>query len=162
MVRIPESMKAKYKQLANDLIDYNVGITCTLYYPPKRVECSECSTGQVGGGSAGKFDHGGPNFYPNSKCNNCDNLGYKEVPQTDTIKLRVYFSPKDFVKIGNHQLNDETIQVIGKMSDISKFEKAQEVKITTGALTCKAVKRGSTQSHGLNDQWFISYMDRVK
>jgi len=159
MVQIPESMMQKYRAIADDFIDSNFGVNCTLYYPPTRVECSECTEGSIANADSNRFSHGGPNFSSQTSCVHCGGNGYKEEPTEDIIKLRVYFSHKDFISIGNHQINDGTIQVIGKMSDVQKFERADKIKIVTENLESTAVKAGKTQPHGFEDRYFVSFME---
>ena len=160
MVVIPDSIMQHYREIADDFIDVNFGVDCTLYYPVKRVACSDCSD-SVTNQNTNRFKHGGPDFSPNTSCNQCGGVGFKEQEPTDTIKLRVYLSHKDFIKIGNQSIEDGLIQVIGKMSEVQKFEQASYLTVRAENLEFKAKRSGKTQSHGFEDRYFITFMELI-
>lgn len=161
MVQIPDSIYELYNNVADDFIDSNFGVNCTLYYPPTRVSCSACVDGAITNETTNRFKHGGPDFSPQTSCNKCGGVGFKEQEPTDIIKLRVYLSHKDFIKIGNQSIDDGIIQVIGKMSEVQKFEQSNYMKTVTQELEYKAKRSGKTQSHGFNDRYFVSFMELI-
>src|SRR5688572_25162626 len=102
-ITIPVSLKEKYYDIMNNifLTDNFFSRLCKIYYPPKRVSCNDCTTAQLGGISTNVFQHGGPAPFTNAGCTYCGGNGYKEEEVTDTVRLRIYWNKRDWIKTGS-------------------------------------------------------------
>lgn len=134
-INIPDSVFTKYEEFANAMIS-NFGVVCTLVYPSTRGAIYAPSVtakppATLGRRSPGIYTSGGPQSrgtdFP---------LGYaeyKDVETTEEITLRVYWNPKDWMSVGFQvQIPNNTIQVIGYMSDLPKIEKATKLIVHKG------------------------------
>lgn len=163
-MEIPENVFQLYEDLADDFIDSNFGINCKLYYPPKRVACS-CTTNPVSGGSSNKFFGSGPAPFNFGQCALCGGDGYTEEIVSETIKFRVYYTPKDFIKIVNVEVPQGAIQIIGRQSDMPSFLRANEIEPNSDKAGFKSerYKRlGNCHPHGFKRRrYFVCFMELV-
>lgn len=131
MVNIPDSVWALYRETADDFINLNFGEDCVLVYPPLQTECPNCVVDLIGKKSASIYKSGGPEPFTNGMiCPICNGEGFHNEEPTETIKLRVYWSPKDWVKTGTTlAIPDGSIQVIGFLYDLPKVMQSAYIKI---------------------------------
>jgi hypothetical protein len=61
-------------------------------------------------------------------CPLCGGNGYKEEEVTDTIRLRIYWSRADWIRIAGSIVSDDAeVMVIGYISEVSKMRKASNI-----------------------------------
>jgi len=165
MVDIPASVWSKYKDICDDFISSNFGVNCKLIYPAKRSSCANCVPGLVGGSSSNKFKHGGPMPFNFGNCPMCGGDGFKEIENTETIKLRVYHSSQPYTKVANISVPDNKIEIIGFMSDLPKVMRSNEIEVVDDQSAYrhwKFTKDGEPFPHGFEkDRYFIMDMKRV-
>lgn len=133
-ISIPDGLWAKYYEAADFFLDDDhIGRRCKVVYPPKRIECVNCTTGMVGSSVANFYKHGGPAPFQFGSCPVCGGSGFSEQESTDTLRLRIYWTKKDMARIapyvdaGTLKVADGVVLVIGYMSDLTKLKQAAEV-----------------------------------
>lgn len=157
MFIIPSGIFQTYYDICDDILSNNyLSGNYTLYYPPLKTSCSNCVTGFFGGISKNVYKHGGPAPFE-SVCPLCGGNGYKEIESTDSVRLRVYYNPRDWIKIANLNIPKAEVMIIGFMSDIVKIERMNEILLDVRyRLSSKPVPHG----FGKN-RYFISFLERV-
>lgn len=163
MGKVPAKAFEVFEDFVDDFIADDFGTNCKLYFPPKRVPCNCSNTNTTpAGGSTNVFDHGGPAPFNLGSCPLCGGDGYKEVAQTEIIKLRVYYRQRDFIKVANVNLQEGTIQVIGKNSDLPAFLRADEIEPDLqmeGFQSGRYVRSGPVYPHGFKRRrYFLCYL----
>lgn len=166
MVNINQSIFDKYKSICDDMISSNFGVNCELIYPSRREFCANCVFDTIGDKSANRYKHGGPQPFNFGYCPTCGGQGYKEVSNTEIIKLRVYYNPKNWIKITTSTNIDESdAQVIGFLYDKPKFDRADEIMLDSdqeGYQRYKFTKNSDSIPHGLgHDRYFVCLLKRV-
>lgn len=156
-----------YNEVADALIN-DLGVNCLLVYPELRQQCVNCFTRTLGvGSSANVYRPGGPiPFQQGRPCPLCNGKGFKLVENTETIKMRVYYSPKEWVKIAMQiKVPDKMIQTIFFLSDIPKVMKAKHLmpdKHLHGYVTPRYTRMGDPSPHGfLHDRYVVVFWERV-
>jgi len=127
-INIPNSIWDKYYEACDFFLDDNhIGRASTIVYPPKRVDCTNCVT-PVGSTTTNVYRHGGPMPFNFGSCPMCGGNGYKEEESTDSIRLRIYWSRADWIRIVNSIVaEDAEVMVIGYMADITTFRRASNI-----------------------------------
>ena len=160
---IPDSIATIYKTYADEFLTSDLtSYTCTLYYPPKREACTNCATTGFGGGNMNAFRHGGPAPVGiGSNCQICGGTQYRETEVTDEIRLRVYFSRKDWVRVAPIQVPDAEIMTIGYLTDIQKIAKCSYIEVInreSGNLRMRFELAGEPFEHGfVKDRYFMAF-----
>mgnify|MGYP001617715808 FL=1 len=123
---IPDSVFDEYNWGMDAFIDGPPGKTCLLVYPQKREPCINCISSSETGRSADLYNGTGPESFPDfTICPYCFGEGFKSVSPTESIRLRFYQDPKNWVNTGtSFQAVDGLAQIIGYMSDFSKVQRA--------------------------------------
>jgi hypothetical protein len=165
-ISIPESLFDKYKEFVDYLLsDEHFSKNCTLVYPPLRTECPNCTINMVGSSVINTYRHGGPAPFNFGDCSMCGGQGYKEVEHTGSLRLRIYWNRKDWIKIVKSiVLNDADVMVIGNMSDLRKFKQAIEILLITSQNNAeyRTVLVGQPTPWGFSqDKYFIAYLKGV-
>lgn len=129
----------EHEWVSDYLIDGELASKCTLIYPPTYTECPNCVFDQQTGQSANIYKAGGPAVFTNHTiCPWCNGQGKSSNAPTDSVRLRVYWggselnaAVKMFKTLGVSNLDNAMglIFVIGYMSDISKFERADAINV---------------------------------
>lgn len=164
MSYIPSGLFDIYYSYVDDF-NNSLGVSCELSYPPVQVACS--CTDNVGNKSINRYHHGGPAPINFGGCALCGGQGYKESsPSTDTIKLRIYENPKDWIKVGVPvNVSNNTVQIIGFASDLPKYNQAIKVEINTpqqGHGVKSFDKAGDVSLHGFGKtRYFIAYLNKT-
>ena len=113
---------------------YNEAVTlfervATLVYPEKKEQCPNCYLDTLGTRtrSVSVYKTGGP--YPFGRgmpCPYCDGRGYKGIEVEEDVNIRIYWEPRQWKDIGmSINLPEGSIQVISKMTDLPKLDKAK-------------------------------------
>ncbi len=161
---IPSGLKTLYNQYADALIDHDMTSSlCTLYYPSRRENCTNCvfTGGFGGGGSSSVYRTGGPAPFNFGNCPMCSGKGFRESEQTEDIRLRTYVSRKDWRTIvPNIQNPDATMMTIGYLTDLPKILKCAHIEImihTSGYSKKLFVLDGKPFPHGFyHDRYCVA------
>lgn len=167
MVDIPDGVFQAYEEFADDFINSNFGVTCELIYPARRIFCANCAFDPIGQKSANRYKSGGPMPFYFGNCPMCAGNGYIEDRATDTIKLRVYYSPKDWIKVANSvDTSNASAQVIGFLSDMPKFERADEIltnKPQENYQEWRFTRLGDAMPHGFKQRrYFVAFLQSIQ
>lgn len=165
MINIPQSVFDKYNDAVDDMINSNFGVNCKLVYPPIRAQCTNCVFDSIGRKSANKYAHGGPAPFNFGVCPVCGGSGFKESESDTTIKMRVYYELKSFIKItGTVNIPDGAVQVIGFLSDVEKFKRANRIILNSdleGVAGDVYERLSEPQPHGFKrNRYFICMLKR--
>jgi hypothetical protein len=162
-ISIHSSVFEKYHEVMDlFLTDDNFSRICTLVYPSIKEPCTSCQ--ELGGVSHNAFQHGGPAPFSFNGCNYCGGNGFREKEVTGTIRLRIYWRKKDWIKQGNIVLPDAECMIIGYMDDLPNLMNAQSVSLVSEnnnlpnsySLACEPFPHG----FGKN-RYFIAYLNRA-
>jgi hypothetical protein len=92
----------------------------------------------------------------------CGGNGFKEEEATDTLRLRIYWDRKDWIRVaGNIVVDDASVMVIGYMVDLPKLKQAIEVILASANNegVYRAVLVGEAFPHGFGrDRYFMAFM----
>lgn len=151
MYEIPQSLFDKYNDAVDAMINTNFGVDCKCVYPPLKTQCVNCVFDSIGRKSANKYAHGGPAPFNFGICPVCGGSGYRETESFDTIKLRVYYTPRDFKKIsGNVEVPMGGLMVIGFLTDVFKLKNSARVIVNS---TLEGVASGAYELSGEPQPW---------
>jgi hypothetical protein len=150
---IPNNLLDEHEWVVDAAID-DLGTSCTAHYPPSITECPNCIYDPVTNRSSDMYKSEGPFPFTNfTTCPYCGGVGKKEVPATDSIKLRVYFGGSElntaikyFNKLSAEKFTDTpagVIFVIGYMENIVNFKRANYITINTPPVEIRC-KRSSS------------------
>ena len=154
-INIPSGLWDKYHEACEFFLDDDhIGRVCTVVYPPKRVECINC-TKPVGTNSTSVYRHGGPMPFNFGSCPLCGGNGYKEIETTDSIRLRIYWSRTDWIRIATNLVGEDAdAMIIGYMSDLSKVRKASNLLLAKdnneASYRCSVVGKPTPWGFGRN------------
>jgi hypothetical protein len=125
-ISIPSGIFEKYEEFADAMITH-FGTPCKLLYADK-IEVATETVDHVkqrrtmnirDTNTPGGFGRGGTT--------------YKTIEAEEDITLRVYYTAKDWKKIGNFDLADGSIMCIGYLTDLPKINKAHTLIVNTNA-----------------------------
>lgn len=164
-MEIPQELFDLYYKTCDDFIDLNFGVSCILFYGPNRDICPNCNYNPITKRSSNTYKSGGPIPFQDSICPYCDGVGFTEDEATETIKLRVYFTPKHWVKINMPlNINDSSIQIIGHIVDMPKIRNAKKIRVCaeqSGYMNFDYILAGEPVLHGFKrNKYFIAMLNR--
>ncbi len=164
---INTNVVATYNDVADALIN-DLGVDCTLLYPPLRAECPNCYSRTIGiGSSANVYRPGGPIFFQQGRpCPLCNGKGFKLTENTEVVRMRVYWRKKDWVDIGFQvDIPGNVMQTIFFLSDLPKIMKAQQIipnRNLQGFITARFDRASQPFPHGfLQDRYAIIFWNRA-
>jgi len=162
-INIPQVVFDKYFEFCNYLLESdNFSEVCTIYYPPIKETCSNCVN--LAGTTSNNYSHGGPApFSFNNNCELCGGAGFREKEVTDTIRLRTYWSRKDWRKFGTIAIPEAACMVIGKVEDLPKLLQAKDIVLASDETTLQARYRlaGQPFFNGFGpNTYFIAYLQK--
>lgn len=142
--------------LTNDFTSYNH----TIYYPAKRVSCSNCLVSNFGGISKNVYRSGGAAPFQFGSCPLCGGNGYKEEETTTTIRTRVYWEKKDWIKRGGIDIANSDVMILGKSEDLKKIMRMSYIKLNSdqNTLDTKYVLDGAPFYHGFGHRYFVAFL----
>lgn len=171
MFVIPSGLIQLYNDGIDSIIDF-AGVDVVIVYPPKMSECPNCIFNTVTGRSSGKYKTGGPYpFTDNDICPYCEDAGVKFEEQSQTVKMLVYWEPKDFIRDQQGlrtilidqtiQIPDNIIQTKCHMQHLPKVEKCNEIRVhskVTPYKTWTYTRLKESIPHGFkNDNYILTY-----
>jgi hypothetical protein len=120
----------------------------------------------TGSGMVNRYLHGGPMPFTFGSCPMCGGAGFKALTQTATIQLRLYFSPKDWRKLGiSVNKPESSVVVIGYMSELSKLKRANHLLLVSDIQkynTWKYQLASEPLPHGFQkDRYFIATLEQI-
>lgn len=139
---------------------------CTLIYPPRVEECPNCFRDPQTGKSSSVYKTGGPIPFDNfTMCPLCGGIGRQSTEVTDTIYLRIYYKPKDFINMGIPiEAKDGQVMVIGYLTDLPKLERATEIILDSNIERVKrirSVRSGAALPWGFGKRYFVQMLRLV-
>ena len=149
---IPDCVRTKYDIVASGMID-ELGIDCTVVYPPVNIETSK---------SVPLFKQ------KNTMLQTSDpygfNIGAENYVTTETtgiVRLRCYWSQRDWRKLSSVDLAEGSCMSIGYLSDLPKLQKADHILIHTEVgHQFKFIKAAEPIVHGLTKKYLMSFWKR--
>ena len=122
MTLIPNGIFEIYENAVDELLtnSYTSG-EHTIYYPAIKVSCDNCTVGAFGGTHKNRYKSGGVAPFSFGSCPLCGGNGFKEEESTDTLRTRVYWQKKDWIKQGNINIENSDVMIIGSSSDLPKI-----------------------------------------
>lgn len=164
-ITIPNEIFQKYNEAVDALIECPyTSKQVTIYYPGIKEECGNCITSMIGDTSTNIYRHGGPAPFSFGSCPMCGGNGLREKETTDTIRLRVYFSRKEWIKIApSVEVPDATALILGYNSDLGKIRKASEFVLSGDNNTPQFRFNLASEPlpHGFGNRYFIAFIKRV-
>ena len=161
---IPQGLFDQYNEVCDYLLENdNFSRICTLIFPAKKVACADCIA-FANGDSSNVYQHGGPATFSYNACVYCGGTGYKEEEVTDTIRLRIYWSRKDWVKINTIVIPQAEVQVIGKVSDLPQLLRANNIKLISEDKNLNSFFKLSCDPflHGFGKtRYFVAFLQKV-
>jgi len=166
---VPDAVFDSHEWAVDFLIDGPTGQNATLIYPPKPTQCDNCKLSPDTGRSSGIYNGTGPISFTNfTRCPRCGGVGRLEAEQTnsDTVRLRTYWNPKDWIDIGIRLAAGETgIMTIGYMTDLPKIEQATNILIKKDLQNIRRYRCeriGEAVPHGFRqNRYFIQFLKRL-
>lgn len=166
MALVPQAVFDIYKTVVDDMINSSFGVNCKLIYPAIKVSCGNCVYDTMNNRSSNIYNGTGPVPFTFGICPWCDGLGFKETPQTEIIKLRIYFARKNWIKVGPMiNIPDGSLQALGFLSDLPKIKQAQQMEANSnqsgfGQMLYKLY--GEPTPYGFrNDRYLVSIWQRA-
>lgn len=155
MTIVPQSLFDKYDEFIDHFLD-DFGTDCLLQYSKQIMtttteipDIKQKKTFQLPAAEDG-LRQGSTNL--------------KTVTTTEPIRLRVYWTEKDFKKISKLVLPAGSIATYGKIEDLPKVERADSLIIYSGTaphhVEWKFSKAGESIIHGLTHKEFITFWSR--
>lgn len=126
-INLPNLMPIYQEGLAAIYASPMIGNDCTIYYNPKKSECPNCYV--TAKGSTGKYKPGGPISFSIGNCPVCAGEGFFKEEVTEVIRLRVYWTQKEWNKLGtpNLKLADGDVMVLGMMENLPKLKQSKSI-----------------------------------
>lgn len=119
-ISIPTAVFDKYKEFVDCMIA-EFGVDCLLYYPPTKA-VSTVSAPDFLSKKA---------FRPSAQVAVHNVQTILETDVTESVRLRTYWTQKDFVKIADLQVPAGGMMTIGYLSDLHKVHKAIKIRVNT-------------------------------
>lgn len=160
---IPSAILDEADWIIDSFID-TLGRNCKLIYPPKDSECPNCIFDTGTKRSSGIYKTSGPSPFANyTVCPVCGGEGRSVKSIEESIKLRVYWSPKEWIRIPIPASTSNAVaQVIGYITDLPKLKMAQSIILESNIdnyHTYKVQPMGEALPHGFQRRYFIQYME---
>jgi len=164
-ITIPDGLFDIYNEAVAEMLRV-FGVQCTLVYPPEKQACNNCVSSGIGGISNNVYRHGGPARFSIGNCPLCGGSGWKEIENTGTVRLRVYWTEKDWKKISypSLQIPDGAIMTLGNLHDLPKLTACNDLLVNTaqnGYMNWRYSLAGEPFTHGFGkDKWCAAFWKR--
>ena len=128
---IPSSLISTHEYIVDALIEGSTGQVCQLVYPiTKNSLCPNCIYSPRQKKSSNIYKDGGPiPFEKHTLCPWCGGEGRTNRAVKEDIRLRVYWTPKDWIVPKPVENPDGMAMVIGYMYNLPKIEKADTIML---------------------------------
>ena len=164
---IPIDVIESHEYVADALLEGPLGHKCDLVYPVTRNSiCPNCVYSPRKKKSSNMYKTGGPVFFKNNTvCPWCGGSGKSSKPVTEEIKLRIYWSQKEWSIFGPIENPDSSAMIIGFMRDLPKIEKADRILLNKDTEVFRkwvCERSGEAIPWGLaQDRYFAQMLRRV-
>ena len=115
MVSIPDDVFSLYKEFSDEMIT-SFGVDCKIHYV-KKIQTTVNSIPTVKKSKSMRTYNKTEDFIQNTN--------YESVETTEIIKLRTYWTRKDFKKVADIVIPDGGIMTIGYLSDLPKIRSCE-------------------------------------
>jgi len=165
---IPSSVISSHSYITDALISGNTGQDCQLIYPvTKNSVCPNCIYSPRQRKSSNIYKTGGPVPFENhTTCPWCGGEGRSSRAVKETIRLRTYWSPKDWSITGPVEDPDTSVMVIGYIYDLPKIEKADTILLNKDLSAYRkwiCEREGEAVPWGLSqDKYFAQMLRRAR
>lgn len=155
MITIPTALFEKHEEFTNLIIE-DLGSVCTLVFPDKWTECDNCYIDIHTQRSSNIYKSGGPASFPiNTMCPRCNGNGRLSNSTTDTIKARIYTTPKAWSETGMYVANPDGAAVLmGYKNDMVLLREATKIIVNNFPYS----KEGDIQLYGFRKLYFIQVL----
>mgnify|MGYP003656860231 CR=1 FL=1 len=150
-INIPSGVFNAYEDLADAMITH-FGVPCQLLYTDK-IEVSTQTLDHVKQRRTMSLSRGEPGGYGRGATT------YKNVETPVDITLRVYYTKKEWQKIGSFDLPDGSIVCIGYLADLPAINKAHTLVVNTnitGLKDYRFEKAGEPFPWGLKHRRYVA------
>ena len=126
---IPDSIVSSHEYITDALIEGPTGQECQLIYPvSKNSVCPNCVYNARQKRSANIYKAGGPiPFEDHTTCPWCGGEGRSDRAVKENIRLRVYWTQKDWLIFNPVENPSTSVMIIGYMYNLPKIEKADRI-----------------------------------
>lgn len=167
MVFPSDNFFKQYYNTVDELLDSDyTGRIVKIYYPARRIECTNCVFNPMpGGGSTNVYKSGGPVPFTIGNCPVCGGKGFKEEESTENIRSRIYWEHKDWRKIANTtEIPDGRVMIISYMSNLSKVKRGDSFRLYQDIehqnyWDYKLALEPTP--HGFGSKYFKAFLDRL-
>ena len=166
-VNIFDGLISVHEHVVNSLIDGPLAQTCQLIYPiTKNSVCPNCIFSPRQKRSSNIYKSGGPvPFEIHTTCPWCGGEGRSSRGVKENIKLRVYWTQKDWIISGPVENPDSVVMIIGYMTDLPKIEKADRILLNKDVSAYRkwmCERQGEAIPWGFSqDRYFSQMLRRV-
>ena len=163
---LPTSLVSSHEYIADSLIDGPTGQDCQLIYPvTKNAVCINCVFSPRQKRSSNIYKAGGPVPFENhTTCPWCGGEGRSSRAVKETIRLRVYWTQKDWSIFGPVENPESYAMVIGYMEHLPKLEKADRILLNKELVQYRKwifERKGEAVPWGLGqDRYFAQMLKR--
>lgn len=163
---IHNSILQIYESVTSDMIDYNFGVNCKLFFGTNKTICPNCIFNDLVGNSTNEYKTGGPIPFTTGICPYCMGIGFRDEQATSTIKLRVYFDKKQWARMDIPvNVVDGAIQTIGHLSDMVDCKRANKILVHSDLEQYNEynfVLASDPVPFGLTKKEFLCYWNRLQ
>jgi hypothetical protein len=166
-LNISDTIIGSHEFVADALIDGPTGQICELVYPvTKNASCPNCIYSPRERKSSNIYKDGGPIPFPDHTiCPWCGGAGRSSRAKTEEVRLRVYWSQKDWIISGPVESPNTKVMIIGYMKDLPKIEKCDKILLNKAVETYRqwmCERDGEATPWGLSqDRYFSQMLRRV-
>lgn len=173
------SLIENYNSGIDSLVD-NLGVICTINYPPLKSDCPNCELHPLSKVSANIYTAGGPYPFTNGmQCPYCLGKGWIETTATATFKAMIIYDPKGYwltslrgrqtganiMENSQWRVPDGIIQLIGNLTDLPNIERGSSFIINSAqeGISRGLYKRyGDATTEGLGqNRYYFQFMERM-
>jgi len=164
---IPSSVVSSHEYITDSLIEGPTGQECQLIYPVNRNSvCPNCLYNPRQKKSSNIYRDGGPiPFEKHTICPWCGGEGRSDRAVKENIRLRVYWSQKDWIISNPVENPDTSVMIIGYMHLLPSLEKADRILLNKDVQPYRkwiCERAGEAVPWGLSqDRYFAQMLNRV-
>ena len=164
---IPDSIISSHSYIADALIEGKTGQNCQLVYPvTKNSVCPNCIYSPRQRKSSNIYKTGGPVPFENHTiCPWCGGEGRSSRAVKEIVRLRVYWTAKDWSIFGPVENPDTSVMIIGYIHDLPKIEKADRILLNKDLSAYRkwiCERTGEAIPWGLEqDRYFAQMLNRL-
>lgn len=160
MISIPQKLFDLYNEACDEFLNNdNLSRLCTLIYPSSKISSSSNNVSSVN-----VYSTGGPALFGNDNNSYEGGTGYKDSEVTTSIRLRIYWNKKNWIRGGAGVIDSADVQVIGYSSDLPKLISADSVILVSEQKELESSYRllGNPFFHGFGkNRYFIAYLEKA-